>query len=437
MRGALILQARKNMLIYGCIHKLAYFLIGRDTMYLQRQIEKNIQNSGNTFPSVLVTGPRQVGKTTVLSHLYPSVKAVSLDTGTMRTAAVEDPAGFLSLQETPLILDEVQKAPALFDEMKAAIDADRKYGMYFLTGSQNLLLMKNVSESLAGRVSIIHMLGLSTREIRQQTEEESFLPTIACLQKRRPAARMSSRDLWYRVHRGSMPECWVNPKIDWEKYYDSYVQTYLERDVRDFTKVRDLLTFRKFMVSVAARTGQLLNISDISRDVGIDQETVKSWLSVLEASDLIYLLKPFSLNVSKRVVKTPKVYFTDTGLACFLTRWTTPETLMNGAMAGSILETYVLGELLKSYYNAGKIPPLYFFRDSNGAEVDFLFYKDNTLYPLEIKKNSNPDKKDARHIRTLGKAFPTMQIGEGGILCTVEDLLPVDKRVLAIPMEYL
>lgn len=406
-------------------------------MYLQRQIEKNIQNSGTTFPSVLVTGPRQVGKTTVLSHLYPSVNAVSLDAGTVRAAAMEDPAGFLALQGAPLILDEVQKAPALFDELKAAIDANRKYGMYFLTGSQNLLLMKNVSESLAGRINIIHMLGLSTREIRRQTEEECFLPTVSCLQRRRQPEGLDTMDLWQRIHRGSMPECWANPEIDWEKYYDSYVQTYLERDVRDFTNIRDLLTFRKFMVSVAARTGQLLNISDISRDVSIDQETVKNWLSVLEASDLIYLLKPFSLNVSKRVVKTPKVYFTDTGLACFLTRWTTPETLMSGAMAGNMLETYVLGELLKSYYNAGRIPPLYFYRDSNGAEVDFLFYKDNTLYPLEVKKNSNPDKRDARHIRSLVKAFPTTQIGEGGILCTGKDLLPVDKDVFAIPMEYL
>lgn len=406
-------------------------------MYFPRHVEKNINNSGRTFPSVLVTGPRQVGKTTVLRHLYPSVRSMTLDAGTVRTAALDDPAGFLGLQGTPLILDEVQKAPALLDELKAAIDADRQYGMYFLTGSQNMLLMKNVSESLAGRINIVHMLGLSTRELMQQKEAGGFLPTVSSLQKRRPADMLKGLDLWHRIHRGSMPECWANPEIDWEKYYDSYVQTYLERDVRDFTKIRDLLTFRKFMISIAARTGQLLNVSDISRDVGIDQATVKSWLSVLEASDLIYMLEPFSLNVSKRVIKTPKIYFTDTGLACFLTRWTTPETLMSGAMAGNMLETYVLGELLKSYYNAGRIPPLYFYRDSNGAEVDFLLYKDNTLYPLEVKKNSNPDKTDARHIRTLAKAFPTTHIGEGGILCTGTELLPVDKGITAIPVEYL
>ena len=191
------------------------------------------------------------------------------------------------------------------------------------------------------------------------------------------------------------------------------------------------------MVAVAARTGQLLNMADIARDVGIDQTTVKTWLSVLQASDLVYILEPFSLNVTKRIVKTPKIYFTDTGLACFLCRWSSPESLMNGAMAGNIFETYVLGEILKSYYNAGKKPPLYFFRDKNCAEVDFLIYENNTLYPLEVKKNSNPTKDDARHFKTLSHTFPSSEIGDGGIICTCDSLLPVQKGVTAIPVEFL
>lgn len=406
-------------------------------MFYNRHITGNIKDSEKTFPAILVIGPRQVGKTTIIKNLYPHVKFVSLDSNVNKFSASDDPEGFLRLKGTPLVLDEVQKVPELFDEIKSIIDSDRKYGMFFLTGSQNMLLMKNTSESLAGRISIIHMLGLSTREIYGDKNISPFLPTLEYLSKRNPVFQFKENELWKRIHRGSMPECWANKEISWEKYYDSYVQTYLERDVRDFSRIQDLMAFRKFMVAVAARTGQLLNMADIARDVGIDQTTVKAWLSILQASDIIYLLEPFSLNVSKRVVKTPKVYFTDTGLACFLSRWSTPENLLNGAMAENIFETYVLGELLKSYYNVGKKPSLYFYRDKNSVEIDFLFYENDTIYPIEVKKNSNPDKSDARHFKILSSAFPNTKIGDGGIVCTASDLFPVQKGVTAIPVEYL
>lgn len=415
-------------------------------MFYGRHMIENIIDSEKTFPAVLITGPRQVGKTTIIKNLYPNMQFVSLDSNAKKNAAMADPANFLKLQGVPLILDEVQKVPELFTEIKFIIDSTvnkkkgasrRRNGMFFLTGSQNMLLMKNTSESLAGRISIIRMLGLSTREIYKDKNQTPFLPTTEYLLKRKPKHKFSADDLWQRIHRGSMPECWANKKINWEKFYDSYVQTYLERDVRDFSKIQDLFTFRKFMVAVAARTGQLLNMADIARDVGIDQTTVKAWLSVLQASELIYILEPFSINVVKRVVKTPKVYFTDTGLACFLTRWSTPETLMNGAMAGNMFETYVLGELLKSYYNAGKAPALYFYRDNNCVEIDFLLYENNTLYPIEVKKNSNPDKSDVKHFKTLAGAFPKTTIGGGGVVCTGDELLPVQKGVMAIPVEYL
>lgn len=411
-------------------------------MFYDRHITDNLIDSQKTFPSVLVTGPRQVGKTTIIKHLYPNIKFVSLDSNATKTAAQEDPAGFLQLQGTPLILDEVQKVPELFSEIKAVIDnsvtpGGRSNGIYFLTGSQNMLLLKNTSETLAGRINIIHMLGLSTREINHDKDKSPFLPVFDFLSKRKPDFKLKGEVLWYRIHRGSMPECWANCEVSWEKFYDSYVQTYLERDVRDFSKIKDLFTFRKFMVAVAARTGHLLNMADIARDTGIDQTTVKTWLSILQASDLVHILEPFSMNVVKRIIKTPKIYFTDTGLACFLSRWTTPEALMNGAMAGNMFETYVFGEILKSYYNAGKKTEIYFYRDSNNAEVDFLLYENNTLYPIEVKKNSNPDKSDAKHFKTLAGAFPTLTIGQGGIVCTGSELLPVQKDVITIPVEYL
>jgi len=406
-------------------------------MLYKRQVSESIIDSKNSFPTVLVTGPRQVGKSTILKELFSALKNISLDSSVVKAAAKEDPAGFLQLYGNPVVIDEIQKVPELFDELKAVIESDRKNGMYLLTGSQSFLLMKYVSESLAGRINILKMLGLSTREIYEDKDSEPFSPTLDFLLNRKPDFKMTSEDLWKRIHRGSYPELWANQNLDWEKFYDSYVQTYIERDVRDLTQVGDLDSFRKFMVSAAARTGQLLNYADIAKDVGVDQTTVKRWISILEASHLIELVQPFSMNVTKRIIKTPKLYFTDTGLVCYLTRWTSYESLMNGAMAGNIFETYVFCEIVKSYINKGKKSDIYFFRDTNGAEVDFLLFENNTLYPIEVKKRSNPDKNDVKHFKTMANSFSGIQIGEGCVVCTVPELLPVEKGVKAVPVEYL
>ncbi len=406
-------------------------------MQFLRTIAANITDSAETFPAVLVTGPRQVGKSTILKTMYPDIRNVSLDRSSVKAAATEDPGGFLQIQGTPLVLDEIQKIPELFEELKAEIDEDRHNGMYFLTVSQSFRLMKHVSESLSGRINIVTMLGLSTREIYQDTNNEPFSPKLSFLMKRNPAFSLKHDALWTRIHRGSFPELWANPAMNWEKFYDSYVQTYLDRDVRDLTQVGDLDTFRRFMVSAAARTGQLVNYADIAKDVGVDQTTVKRWMSILEASHLIELVQPFSINVTKRIVKTPKLYFTDTGLVCYLTRWTSPDSLANGAMAGALFETYVFGEIIKSFINCGKNSSIYFFRNSNGAEVDFLLYENNTIYPIEVKKRSNPDKKDIKHFSTMAASFEGIQLGEGCVICTTPELLPIEKNVKAVPVEYL
>ncbi|MCF0238245.1 MAG: ATP-binding protein, partial [Sphaerochaetaceae bacterium] len=340
--------------------------------YFYRHTEINIKDSQNTFPAILVTGPRQVGKSTTLRKIYSNLKTISLDSQVIRIAAQEDPRGFLEICGNPLILDEIQKVPILFDEIKAIIDSNRKNGMFFLTGSQSFKLMEHVTESLSGRVSIITMLGLSTREIYSDTVTLPFLPTKNILLKRSPNYRFTNKKLWERIHRGSFPELWANPSLNWDKFYSSYVQTYLERDIRDLGQVGNLDTFRKFMTSVAARTAQMLNMASIAKDVGVDQTTIKRWLSILEASHIIELVYPFSTNITKRIIKAPKLYFTDSGLVSYLTRWTSPETLEAGAMSGQIFETYVFSELVKSYINCGKTLDLYYYRDTNGAEVDFL-----------------------------------------------------------------
>lgn len=406
-------------------------------MYIARHIEKTIEKSFAAFPAVLITGPRQVGKSTLLLNRFKNIPNVTLDNPLQLLSLRHDPVEFFKLHGSPLILDEVQRAPECFSVLKYMIDSDRRAGMYILTGSQKYALMKGVSESLAGRIGIIDMLGLSDREIYEDPFDRPFLPTSDYLLERRPKMAPSIQNLWERIHRGSMPELYSNENMDWEQYYAAYVDTYIERDVKQLGSVGDTLAFTQFMTALASRTGELLNAASLARDVGVDSKTVKRWLSILQASNIIYLLQPFSLNINKRIIKTPKVYFTDTGLVCYLCRWLTPETLANGAMAGSIYETFIVSEILKSYYNAGKEPDLYFFRNTDGQEVDLLFYRDGKLYPIEIKKTSSPNVKDAKHFGTLSTFFPALEVSEGGIICNAEDLLPLGQNLKIIPFRFI
>lgn len=406
-------------------------------MYIARHIEKTIEKSFAAFPAVLITGPRQVGKSTLLINRFKNIPNVTLDNPLQLLSLRQDPVEFFKLHGSPLIIYEVQRTPECFSVLKYMIDSDRRAGMYILTGSQKYALMKGVSESLAGRIGIIDMLGLSDREIYEDPFDRPFLPTSDYLLERRPKMAPSIQNLWERIHRGSMPELYSNENMDREQYYAAYVDTYIERDVKQFGSVGDTLAFTQFMTALASRTGELLNAASLARDVGVDSKTVKRWLSILQASNIIYLLQPFSLNINKRIIKTPKVYFTDTGLVCYLCRWLTPETLANGAMAGSIYETFIVSEILKSYYNAGKEPDLYFFRNTDGQEVDLLFYRDGKLYPIEIKNTSSPNIKDAKHFGTLSTFFPSLEVSEGGIICNAEDLLPLEQNLKIIPFRFI
>ena len=406
-------------------------------MYIARHIEKTIEKSFAAFPAVLITGPRQVGKSTLLLNRFKNIPNITLDNPLQLLSLNQDPVEFFKLHGSPLILDEVQRAPECFSVLKYMIDSDRRAGMYILTGSQKYALMKGVSESLAGRIGMIDMLGLSQREINEDPFNRPFLPTSDYLFERHPKMAPSIQNLWERIHRGSMPELYANENMDWEQYYAAYVDTYIDRDVRQLGSVGDTLAFTQFMTALASRTGELLNAASLARDVGVDGKTVKRWLSILQASNIIYLLQPFSLNINKRIIKTPKVYFTDTGLVCYLCRWLTPETLANGAMAGSLYETFIVSEILKSYYNAGREPDLYFFRNTDGQEVDLLFYRDGKLYPVEIKKTSSPNVKDAKHFGTLSTFFPSLEVSEGGIICNADDLLPLGQNFKIIPFRFI
>ena len=325
----------------------------------------------------------------------------------------------------------------MFASLKYIIDANKENGLYMLSVSQKFELMKNVSESLAGRISVIELLGLSLREINNDAFKMPFIPTEEYLIKRNPKTTLELKNIWEIIHRGSMPALYENKDRDWEKYYANYLSTYVERDVRSLSQVGDTLSFVQFMTALAARTGELLNMEAIARDVGVSAQTIKRWISILEASNIIYLLHPFSLNCTKRIIKMPKVYFTDTGLVCYLCKWLTTDTLINGAQAGSIFETFVVDEIIKSYINAGKEPNLYFFRNTDEQEIDLIFYQNGTVYPVEIKKTSSPNIKDIKQFKILGNYFTGVCIGEGGLICSSESVLPLGEGNKVIPVNYI
>lgn len=406
-------------------------------MYIKRHMEKVVNKVKSTYPVALVTGPRQVGKSTLLKNLFPDTNYETLDNPLLLQSISSDPVGYLKLQSTPFIIDEVQRLPELFLSLKYMVDSNKENGMYLLSGSQKFELLKGVSESLSGRISVIEMLGLSSREIYGDAFDTPFIPTLDYLSARKSTIPTDIKQLWIRIHRGSMPKLYDDNNVDWERYYSDYVNTYIERDIQQLEQVGNGLTFLQFMISLASRTGELLNLNSIAKDVGISAPTAKKWISILQKSNVIYLLQPFSLNISKRIVKTPKVYFTDTGLVAYLCKWLTPQTLMNGAMAGNIFETYVISEIIKSYYNAGKEPNIFFYRDTNGNEVDLLFYQDGTLYPIEIKKTSSPNLKDIKHFKTLKDAYIDIDVGQGGVICTYEKLLPLGENNKIIPVNFI
>ncbi|MCX4286799.1 MAG: DUF4143 domain-containing protein, partial [Clostridia bacterium] len=338
----------------------------------------------------------------------------------------------------PVFIDEIQKAPALFEQIKLLIDRDRKKGSFFMCGSQQFKMMKGVSESLSGRIGLVTLLGYSLREMQGVDFDVPFIPTedYFAERKKRPA-EIGYDDIWNIIHRGSMPELYENPDYDWQMFYAAYLRTYIERDVRELTEIGDVVKFSKFMIAAAAMTGNLLNISSLARDVGISQPTAERWLSVLVASNIVYLLQPYSNNVTKRAVKTPKLYFLDTGLAAYLTKWSSPDVLKNGAMAGAFFETFVIAEIIKSYYNKGVLePPIYFYRDKEMNEIDLLIESDSVIHPIEIKKHADPTKKDMASFDLLDK-YSNVKRGSGGVVCMYDNLITLKDRDKIIPINYL
>lgn len=402
-------------------------------MFLNRTLKNYISKVNDFFPVVLITGPRQVGKTSLLEECAKeNRKYVSLDSSEKRNLAQNDPALFLQKYTPPVLIDEIQYAPQLFPYIKEIVDKEKQKGLFWITGSQQFSLMQNVSETLAGRVGIMHLQGFSQCEKFDNYQQLPFLPEIKNI-KDRKVNSVTASNIFHTIWKGSYPALWLGSDDNWELFYNSYVQTYIQRDVRQILNITNELTFIKFMKAAAAQTGQLLDYASMARDVGVAETTIKSWISVLNTSGIIYLLQPYSNNLTKRALKTPKMYFIDTGLACYLTRWNNYEALEEGAYAGAIFETYIISEILKSYWHNGKEPFVYFYRDKEKREIDLIIDQNGKLYPIEIKKKSNPDKNDIRHFHIIEDTIKK-EIGEGCVICLAKDYLPIAQNVYSIPV---
>lgn len=409
-------------------------------MYITRHMEKPVMELNEQYPVLLLTGPRQVGKTTMLEHLIEvegkGRKKVSLDDLTLRELAKTDPKMFFQLYQPPLLIDEVQYAPELFPYIKIMVDERHQPGDFWLTGSQLFKMMEGVQESLAGRVALLHLSPLSQSEIMKRPPEPPFSPELPLLSERQNGRQMlNTPEVFQRIHQGGMPALVTGTYSNASIFYSSYIDTYMERDVRRLSNDIDSLKFLRFLRSVAARTSQQVNYKGIADDAEIDQTTAKNWLHVLEALGIIFLLEPYSNNVLKRTVSTPKLYFYDSGIVCYLTRWSSPETAMEGAMSGALLENYTVVEIIKTYQNAGQEPFLYYYRDKDAREIDLILERDGKLFPIEIKKMASPPKKLTKVFDLIDKS--PLQRGTGAILCMADQLGAFDQNNLIVPISLI
>lgn len=418
--------------------------------YINRNVEKRFFELKGNFPSILVSGARQSGKSTLLEYINNSsdekINYVTLDNLIERTNAIEDPEGFLRLHEAPLIIDEFQYAPNLLSYIKIRIDEARQHEMfgdgkkvgtmYYLTGSRVFQTMENVFESLTGRIGFLDLYPLSTREISEK-EEIPFIPDIEIIKEKEKLEYEPLETIFSRILKGSFPILYNGNENDPEKFYSAYIKTYIERDIRELVNIKDEVKFFKFISAVAARTAQEYNASDIGKDIGIDNKTVDEWMSILTNTFLVYLLQPYSNNTLNRVIKRPKMYFMDTGLACYLVGFSDAKTLERGAYSGQIFETYIVSEIIKSYTNNLKDPRLrlYYYRDNNQKEIDLLIIDEDKIYPVEIKKSANP-KKDAIKNFNIVEKFG-MKSPNGAVICLSKDIHALDKNNYMIPIEYI
>lgn len=417
-------------------------------MYLTRSLEKIVAAASDLLPVVLVTGARQVGKTTLLRHLAECAGIrdyVSLDDPLRRDPACSDPALFMQNLKLPVLIDEIQYAPQILPYLKMQADGPGGTGRFWLTASQQFHMMQGVTESLAGRVGIVRLSGLSLGEkLGDGANSTPFLPSSRTDSPRR---FIPLPELYRHIWSGSYPRLFnrlwkpdetgtplfreQQAETFHQLFYSEYVETYLQRDVKDLAQIGNERRFLRFLRVCAARTGRLLNYAELAKDADVSAGTAKNRLSILEASGIIHLLQPWAGNLTKRLTKTPKLYFLDTGLAAYLTGWTSPETLERGAMSGAIFETWIIAEILKSWWHSGKTAPVYFYRDKDGREIDCLIERDGILYPVEIKKSASPSRNDIRHFSVLEKTGCT--VGPSALICMYPEALPLTEQCTVIP----
>ena len=400
-------------------------------------MEKLFLELNKEYPAILITGPRQAGKTTMLEKLIEEEgihrSYISLDDLNEREMAKSDPKMFLQIHKPPICIDEVQYAPELFTYIKIHVDNNHSPGEFWLTGSQIFRLMEGVQESLAGRVAILHLSPLSQQEIYGGSDIP-FMPDVEQLSKR-PVTARTVDEVFGNIYMGGMPAIVSKSYKNSNIFYSSYIETYLERDVRELSGAIDSLKFFRFITAAAARTSQLVNYKAIADDCDMDQNTVKAWLRILETLGIIFYLHPYSNNVLKRTVKTPKLYFYDTGLVCYLTKWSSPETAMSGAMGGALVENYAVSEIMKGYLNAGLEPYMYYYRDKDGKEIDLILERDGVLCPIEIKKTALPDKRLTKVFNVINK--PPLRRGTGAVICINDRLSAFDNSNIIVPVGML
>ncbi|MCF8019385.1 MAG: ATP-binding protein [Vallitaleaceae bacterium] len=401
-------------------------------MYIVRNCEKTVEYMSERFPVVFVTGPRQVGKTTMLMKIAEKNRNyVTLDDPNARNMAINEPGLFLQRYEPPVIIEEIQYAPNLMQFIKLYVDENKKMGDIWMTGSQMFHLMKNVSESLAGRVGILRMQGFSGAELDGYDNEAFIMDSGKLISKVKERTLKSLKEVYKMIYMGQMPGVYsrdISPNI----FYGAYINTYIQRDIKELTQVADEMLFLQFLTACAARTSQMLNLADIARDIGISAPTAKQWLSILITSGIVILIEPYFNNRMKRIIKSPNLYFMDTGLCAYLTKWNNPESLETGNMSGAFFETFVVSEVIKSYQNLGLQAPICYYRDKDKREIDLIIEQNNTLYPIEIKKSASPKKEAIKHFQVLNKS--DVNVGTGAVICMAKDLVPLDKDNWLVPV---